>query len=220
MIIWITQHAEFLLLCICVFTIFNIYLWMVVFTLLVYSVDHYMSYGTSWPWKSVLMHSFHFFHLPCMYLSSPFKSSVVSFWNRRELISFSCSFIFCKPQAGYKSHFFFLRLILRVKMSMIIWITQHAEFLLLCICVFTIFNIYLWMVVFTLLVYSVDHYMSYGTSWPWKSVLMHSFHFFHLPCMYLSSPFKSSVVSFWNRCDLISFQRFYTEAPTLAPQKH
>ena len=52
---------------------------------------------------------------------------------------------FCNLQLGYKSLF-----CIHHKISIIIWIFQHASLLTLCISVFTFFNIYLGIGVFTL----------------------------------------------------------------------
>ena len=46
--------------------------------------------------------------------------------------------------------------------------------------------------------------LSHGTSW--EFVLMHSFHGFSLPCIYL--PFTGSLVSFSNSCNSTLFQMF------------
>ena len=81
----------------------------------------------------------------------------------------SCSFIysFLQPQAAYKN---LLSFFLHLKKSIII-ITQHAALLVFCIGLFTLFNICLGMIIFTLFVYRIIfstavvlHCMSYGTS--------------------------------------------------------
>ena len=65
----------------------------------------------------------------------------------------SCSFIcsFLQPQATYKNILSFLHL----KKSIII-ITQHAVLLVFCIGLFTLFNIYLGMIILTLFVYKIN----------------------------------------------------------------
>ena len=66
----------------------------------------------------------------------------------------SCSFIysFLQPQAAYKN---LLSFFLHLKKSIII-ITQHAALLVFCIGLFTLFNIYLGMIIFTLFVYRIN----------------------------------------------------------------
>ena len=61
-------------------------------------------------------------------------------------------FNFVNPQTGYKN---LLTFFLHLKKSIII-ITQHVTFLVFCIGAFTLFNIYLRMIIFTLFVDRID----------------------------------------------------------------
>ena len=143
-------------------------------------------------------------------------------------ISF-CPFIFCNSQLGYKK----LSSIHLLKSS---FIPQNihcdlnhstcyiAGFLHPCIytfkhlsgdgsfyfvCIESIFNTVV-----------ASQYMCHEISWPWKFVLMHSFHVFSLSCMFLLSRFIESVVKLSSSCNAISFKCFYNAAPILMPQKH
>ena len=98
-------------------------------------------------------------------LMALWRSSLDIRFRRGTFHSFACSnnfvnviiYFYCNPQLGYN---FFLYtcscLLLHLKIYIIIWTTQLATLLSFCIIVFTLFNIYLEMVVFTLFVHRVN----------------------------------------------------------------
>ena len=93
-------------------------------------------------------------------LTASSSSSFVFIQFRRGIFNFFASsnsdvlfiyYYFCNPQTGYKSLF---TSCLHLKKSIIV--AQHVTLLVFCIGVFTLFNIYLRMIIFTLLVDRID----------------------------------------------------------------
>ena len=78
-----------------------------------------------------------------------FRQGIFNFFASSNSDNLFIYFLFCNPKQVTK---IFLAFFLHLKKFIIIIITQHAALLVFCIGVFTLFNIYLRMVTFTLFV--------------------------------------------------------------------